>query len=54
MEIKLKKWTFPISAEEIDELLHTMGQDGWELVAIREYFNMGNSLSSFYTFKREL
>lgn len=54
IEVKPKKWTFTISPEEIDEQINKMGQDGWELVVIREYINMGNSLSSFYTFKREL
>ena len=55
VEIKSKSiWTTEVPIDEIDEILNQMGQDGWELVVVKELVGMGSSLSSLYTFKREL
>lgn len=55
VEIKSKSiWTMEVPTAEIDEILNRMGQDGWELVVVKELVGMGSSLSSLYTFKREL
>lgn len=55
VEIKSKSiWTTEVPINEIDEILNQMGQDGWELVVVKELVGMGSSLSSLYTFKREL
>ena len=55
VEIKSKSiWTTEVPINEIDEILNQMGQDGWELVIVKELVGMGSSLSSLYTFKREL
>lgn len=55
VEVKSKSvWTNEVPTDEIDETLNKYGQDGWELVAIKVISSMGTSLSSLYTFKREL
>ena len=55
VEIKSKSvWTMEVPINEIDEILNRLGQEGWELVVVKELVGMGSSLSSLYTFKREL
>ncbi len=55
VEIKPKSiWAMDVPAKELDEILNRLGQDGWELVVVKEHISMGSSLSSLYTFKREL
>ncbi|WP_300673398.1 DUF4177 domain-containing protein [Soonwooa sp.] len=55
VEIKSRSiWTTEVPTEEIDEILNRLGRDGWELVVVKEFVGMGSSISSMYTFKREL
>ena len=55
VEIKSNSmWTTEVPTKEIDEKLNNFGQEGWELVAIKVISSMGSSVSSLYTFKREL
>lgn len=55
VEIKSKSvWSTEVPTKEIDEVLNQFGQEGWDLVAVKVISSMGTSLSSMYTFKREL
>lgn len=55
VEVKSKSmWTNEVPTDEIDTILNKYGQEGWELVAVKVISSMGTSLSSLYTFKREL
>lgn len=48
--------TFSIKFDlkEIDKTLNEMGKEGWELISVQDFSQMGTISYFHYTFKREI
>ncbi|WP_313383986.1 DUF4177 domain-containing protein [Chishuiella sp.] len=40
--------------KEIDKTLNEMGKEGWELISVQDFSQMGTISYFHYTFKREI
>ncbi|GHE41090.1 DUF4177 domain-containing protein [Sphingobacterium griseoflavum] len=47
-------WQKKLDPQELDNILNTLGQEGWELVAMQDLAVSGTSWTFHYTFKRPI